>query len=104
MFAARSSPTPMSGDPQRGAAAIARYGCGSCHAIAGITGARGKVGPPLTGIGSRLYVAGLLQNTPDNLARWIEHPTAVNPKTVMPDLGVKPEEASDIAAYLDSLQ
>ena len=90
------------GDPQRGLAAVHRYGCGSCHTIAGNPEAHGLVGPPLTGIGSRMYVAGVLANTPDNIVRWIQHPKEVDEKTVMPDLGVNPRDATDIAAYLYS--
>jgi cytochrome c len=90
------------GDPQRGIAAVSKYGCGSCHTIAGNRSAHGLVGPPLTGIGNRMYVAGVLENTPDNIVRWIQHPKAVDDKTVMPDLGVTQQDATDIAAYLYS--
>ena len=96
--------TTTGGDPGRGAAAIVRYGCGSCHTIGGISSARGLAGPPLTGIGSRIYVAGVLQNTPENLIRWIRHPKEVDEKTVMPDLGLSQEDATDIAAYLYTLK
>jgi cytochrome c len=92
------------GDPQLGVAAIKHYGCGSCHMIPGISGAVGLVGPPLSGIGSRIYVAGVLQNTPQNMMRWIENPKAVDEKTVMPNLGVTPKDAADIAGYLYTLQ
>jgi cytochrome c len=92
------------GDPQRGAAAIVRYGCGSCHTIGGISNARGLAGPPLTGIGSRIYIAGVLQNTPENLMRWIRDPKAVDEKTVMPKLGISETDAADIAAYLYTLK
>lgn len=87
-----------------GAAAILRYGCGSCHTIAGISGAVGLAGAPLTGIASRIYIAGVLQNTPTNMVRWIENPKAVDEKTVMPNLGVTPKDAGDIAAYLYTLK
>lgn len=92
------------GDVTRGAAAIERYGCGSCHAIPGISGAQGRTGPPLAGIGNRIYVAGVLQNTPENMMRWIQNPPAVDPKTVMPNLGVTQQDARDIAGYLYMLQ
>jgi cytochrome c len=88
------------GDPERGRAAIGKYGCGSCHTIAGIAEAHGLVGPILTGVGVRTYVAGVLRNTPDNLVRWIRNPKEVNQKTAMPVLGVSQQEATDIAAYL----
>ena len=39
------------GSAARGSAAIARYGCGSCHIIPGVSGASGLAGPPLSGIG-----------------------------------------------------
>lgn len=92
------------GDPQRGAAAITRYGCGSCHTIAGIAEAQGLAGPPLTGIASRIYIAGVLQNTPENMMQWIRNPKAVDEKTVMPNLGVTASDAADIGAYLYTLK
>jgi putative membrane protein len=90
------------GEPARGKTAITKYGCGSCHTIAGIANARGLVGPPLTGIAARMYVAGVLPNTPDNIVRWIRNPKAVDEKTLMPALDVSDQDAIDIAAYLYS--
>ncbi len=72
--------------------------------IPGISGATGLVGAPLSGIASRIYIAGVLQNTPPNMMRWIENPKAVDEKTVMPNLGVTPKDAADIAAYLYTLK
>jgi cytochrome c len=90
------------GDARRGAVLIRQYGCGSCHTIPGIRGARGLVGPPLTGIAQRAYVGGVLTNTPENLVRWIQDPPAVDSKTAMPNLGVSYDDAVDIAGYLYS--
>ncbi|MBV8069756.1 MAG: c-type cytochrome [Acidobacteriaceae bacterium] len=92
------------GSAARGATAISRYGCGSCHIIPGVSGASGLAGPPLSGIGNRIYIAGVLQNTPDNMIRWIENPPAVDEHTVMPNLGVRHQDAIDIAGYLYTLQ
>jgi cytochrome c oxidase assembly factor CtaG/cytochrome c2 len=86
----------------RGAALITHYGCGTCHVVSGIRSAHGLVGPPLTGIRDRYYVAGMLVNTPENLARWIHDPKSVNERTAMPRLGVTPIDAADIANYLYS--
>lgn len=83
---------------------IQYYGCGSCHIIPGISGAAGLVGPPLSGIASRMYIAGVLQNTPQNMTRWIENPKSVDEKTVMPNLGVTQTDSADIASYLYTLQ
>jgi cytochrome c551/c552 len=35
------------GDPERGRAVMAAYGCGACHAITGVPVERASVGPPL---------------------------------------------------------
>jgi cytochrome c2 len=91
------------GDPQAGRAAIARRPCGGCHEIPGVPGAHGKVGPPLTGLAGRSYIAGRLSNTPENLAAWIVDPHAIDPLNAMPPTGVTPHEARDIAAYLYSV-
>jgi cytochrome c1 len=50
----------------------------------------------------RLYIAGLLINTPENMVAWIRHPQAVKPLTAMPDLGVPENDARDMTAYLYS--
>jgi cytochrome c2 len=92
------------GEPAEGRWAIRKHGCQACHAIPGVTGADGLVGPPLDGIGRRLYLAGHLPNTPENMMRWLQHPPQVHPPTAMPDTGVTDEEARDIAAYLYTLR
>jgi cytochrome c1 len=96
-------PQVPGGDPRRGAAAIDRYGCGSCHVIPGIRGADGTVGPPLTDFAHRGYIAGELPNNGGNLIRWIMDPRVVEPGTDMPDLDIGEAEARDIAAYLFTL-
>ncbi|MEU4214199.1 c-type cytochrome [Actinoplanes sp. NPDC026623] len=91
------------GDPARGERLIDSYGCGSCHTVPGVKGADGLVGPPLTTFGKRSYIAGELVNSGPNLQRWVMDPQAVEPGTAMPDLGVTPTDAQDIAAYLFTL-
>lgn len=100
---APAPPTPrtLGGDPARGHAAI---GCYGCHAIPGIEGTHGLVGPPLAGIANRVYIAGILTNTPENLVRWILNPPAVDSLTAMPYLGVSEADAQDIAGYLYTLE
>jgi cytochrome c1 len=88
------------GFPQAGRDAIARYGCGACHAIGGVPGAHGTVGPTLKGLGDRAYLAGHVPNMPDGLIAWIQHPQTLDPRTAMPDLGVNETDARNIAAYL----
>lgn len=88
------------GDPSRGAAAIGRYGCGGCHEIPGIRNARATVGPPLTGIARRTYLAGRLANSPAAMMQWIQHPQKIEPGNAMPEMRVTEEDARDITAYL----
>ena len=92
------------GDAGRGKKELAAFGCGSCHTIAGVQSAHGKVGPPLTGIGERSMIAGEAPNTPENLIRWIENPQSIEPNTAMPNLGVQNQAARDMAAYLYTLR
>ncbi|MGH7509453.1 MAG: c-type cytochrome [Gemmatimonadales bacterium] len=92
------------GDVDRGRAALDGFGCGACHLIPGIPGARGLVGPPLTMFARRAYIAGQLPNQPDNLIRWIQDPQSVEQGTAMPNLGVNPVTARDMAAYLYTLR
>ena len=92
------------GDPRHGKELIEGYGCGGCHLIPGIHAARGMVGPPLIYLGQRTMIAGELPNTPENLARWIENPKAVEPNTAMPNLGLREDQAYDVAAYLYTLR
>lgn len=91
------------GEPSRGAALIRYYGCGSCHSIPGIAGADALVGPPLDHFSKRIYVAGVLRNTPDNLILWIRNPQKIVPGNVMPAMGIDRRDARDIAAYLYTL-
>jgi cytochrome c oxidase assembly factor CtaG/cytochrome c2 len=94
----------VGGEPDHGAKLIAQYGCGGCHTIPGIRGADGLVGPPLIKLGRRVYIAGLLRNTPDNLIEWVRNPQSVVPGNVMPDMGISESDARDIAAYLYTLR
>jgi cytochrome c2 len=91
------------GNVSRGEAAIQEYGCGSCHAIPGVPGADGKVGPPLNDIADRQFIAGKLPNDAEHLVRWIQDPQELDPGVAMPDMGISEEDARDIAAYLYTL-
>jgi cytochrome c2 len=92
------------GDPGRGKEALRTYGCVTCHTIPGVRGADAQVGPPLDRLAGRVYVAGVLENTPENLARWIKDPPAVDPKTAMPNVGATDADVRDITSYLYTLK
>lgn len=102
-----SEPDPVPakiGDVEAGRQAIGQYLCATCHQIPGVTGAHRHVGPPLTGIATRRYIAGIALNTPENMVRWLRNPQEMDPLSAMPDLGVSEEDARDIAAYLYTLE
>lgn len=88
------------GDAARGRQAIEKYGCGGCHTIPAVRRARGKVGPALSELRERPYLAGSLVNEPANLVDWVRQPRRLDPRTIMPDLGVTESDARDIGAFL----
>ena len=89
--------------PEEAPRKLQSYGCVGCHVIPGVPRASGTVGPRLAGLHKRIYIAGVLPQSPQNLVRWIQHPKDVDPRTAMPDLGVSEQDARDMAAYLYSL-
>ena len=94
----------LDGDPERGRQLLRQFGCGACHRISGVADAQGNVGPPLDGVAKRVYLGGVLPNSPASMARWIRAPQAFDPQTAMPNLGVGEEHARDMVAYLYTLR
>jgi len=92
------------GEPNRGPQAIRKYGCDTCHTIPGVLTADATVGPPLTQVARRTYLAGRVENTPENMIQWIRHPHSVDDHTLMPEMGVSMQDGRDIAAYLYTLR
>ena len=97
-------PVRPPGDAERGRKLLAQYQCGSCHAIPGVPSSLGQEAPPLQSFGLRSYIAGRVANRPDLLAQWIAQPQALVPDTKMPNMGVWPQDAQDMAAYLLELR
>ena len=87
---------------ERGHDLIVHYGCGACHTIGGVRGADATVGPRLTSFRSGRYIAGRLVRNHPNTVRWILDPPAIEPKTVMPDLGLSRAQAEAVTTYLFS--
>ncbi len=78
--------------------------CTSCHAIRG-TPANGQAGPELTDFGDRITIsAGVMKNTPHNLALYLRNPDDVKPGIFMPDFRLTEEEILALTAYLESLR
>ena len=115
--ASAASPTPLPGDPARGAAIVANRAlsqCTLCHPAPGVPAhLRGNLAPDLAGVGARLDSAALR----DRLLQ----PERFNPDTVMPGYGrtdglarVAPafrgqplldaQQLEDVLAYLATLR
>jgi cytochrome c oxidase subunit II len=93
--------------------------CALCHAIEN-TPAGGRLGPDLTLLGTRSgLAANMIQNTPENLVRWIRDPRSVKPGALMPGVAesipraeggewpateLDDEQLEALAAYLSSLR
>ncbi len=100
----QSEAPALGGDPEQGRLLLRQFACGSCHSIPGVANAGGKVGPPLEHIARRVYLAGVLPNTPQNMARFIRDPAQFAPRTAMPDMKVTEAHARDMVAYLYTLK
>ena len=96
---------PQSSLASEGEVLFAQLGCAGCHTIQG-TSAQGKVGPNLTGIGSRrVIVAGALANNPADLGQWLHDPASIIPGTVMPSFpNLNGSQLQAITAYLEGLR
>ncbi|TFZ01386.1 c-type cytochrome [Ramlibacter rhizophilus] len=92
------------GDPRIGREKVGSYLCATCHVIPGMTGATRSVGPPLNGIGTRTYIAGVIRNRPENMVRFLLNPQQVDPLSAMPPLGLSEQDARDVAAFLYTLR
>lgn len=77
--------------------------CGSCHAVRG-TDAGGMLAPDLSHLMQRHTIAaGLLENTPGNLDRWISDPQAIKPGALMQRPEMSDNERAGVISYLKTL-
>ncbi len=80
-------------------------GCMGCHSLQAVNAPKGLIGPNLANVGARSHIAaGWLKNTDENLARWIREPQTLKKGVLMPNLGIKEDEARALAAYLRAHQ
>jgi len=96
----------LSGKPvQEGVAspgyAVFAAHCSACHGMRG-TSSGGVYGPDLTNLGDRTTLAaGMLSNSPQNLAYWIRHAQEAKPGARMPDVPISDDEMKPLVAYLE---
>jgi cytochrome c oxidase subunit 2 len=102
--AQRQLPAPVIGDAAAGQKLFLSKTCMECHAIEG-TSAQSDTGPDLTHVASRgTLAAGTLDNTPDNLRRWLTNPQVVKPSCNMPNMKLNQSDVDQLADYLESLK
>jgi cytochrome c oxidase subunit 2 len=89
----------------RGAQLFLDSGCRACHTIRG-TAADGVIGPDLTHVGSRLFLAaGVLPSSAPAFARWIANNQHIKPQNKMPPYNIFTQpQLEDLALYLESLK
>jgi cytochrome c oxidase subunit II len=101
---ARPAENPITESAQAGKNFFFAQTCANCHAIGGTTAVR-TAGPDLTHFASRRQLAaGLLDNTPQNLARWLKNPQQLKPGCQMPNFSLTDEQVTQLVAYLEELR
>jgi cytochrome c oxidase subunit II len=95
----RTPAAPTGEDAIAGQRLFGRLACANCHATTV------AVGPDLTHLADRkTLAAGVISNTPDNLARWLANPDEVKRGSLMPDFHLGESEVRQLVAYLETLR
>lgn len=93
----RLPPAPLNTDALAGQQLFTTKICITCHTIRGNPLAQGVLGPNLNNLSMRSAIgSALFENTPDNLAAWIQNPQALKPGTLM---GISYKDAHGILRY-----
>jgi cytochrome c oxidase subunit 2 len=96
--------SPATPEQERGRAFFTSRACGACHTVRG-TEAGGNIGPDLTHVGGRRYIAaGVLPTTRGSLAAWIADPQTIKPGNNMPLVPMPAEELKAVSAWLTALR
>lgn len=101
----RSAPRTNVAGADHGQTVFLRERCGTCHTVDG-TDAKGVSGPDLTHVGSRLTLgAGQLENSEENMARFIVHSASIKPGSQMPAYpNLSEQDLSAMTRWLKGLQ
>lgn len=97
-------PPPVDPLQQRGQQIFLTSVCTQCHAVAGTT-ANARVGPDLTHIATRHYIAAAsMHNVHDHLKAWITDPQRIKPGVRMPMNTYAEEDLNALVTYLENLK
>src|SRR5581483_4321493 len=95
---------PIGASATHGAQVFQQRGCPACHTIRG-TQAQGVIGPDLTHVGARKTIAaGTLDNTAENMARWISDTQSIKPGNKMVVVPPTGQDLTDVVNYLQGLK
>jgi cytochrome c oxidase subunit II len=95
---------PVTDEQRTGRQIVVGKACASCHTVRG-TSAAGVLGPDLTHVASRGYIAaGLLPTTRGSIAAWVADPQTIKPGNNMPMVPLTGDELRAVSAYLASLK
>lgn len=87
---------------KRGEQVIETDSCSSCHTVRG-TSADGTVGPDLTHVGDRAFIAaGTVPNNRGNLSGWIANSQTIKPGNKMPPQQLSPGDLHAVVAFLEA--
>jgi cytochrome c oxidase subunit 2 len=102
--ASRAPQEPATQQLRQGRDLFVSLGCGTCHAVRGLSEARR--GPDLTQVGSRRTIAaGTLPGGVGNIAGWIASAQHLKPGNAMPSYDqLEGPQLRALAAYLESLR
>jgi len=99
----RQPAEPATEAARRGEALFAAESCARCHRIGDTTAS--EDGPDLTHVASRRTLAAdTIENTTEQLTRWLRDPDAVKPGTTMPTPELSDEQIADLVAYVEGLE
>ncbi len=106
--------------PETGKQLFVTKGCVACHTVSAVPGAVGETGPRLDGVGDpskRPRIAdgrgqpcpgcpssAGIENSAQEIKRWISNPPAVKPGTAMPNLNLATREVDSLVAFLQTLK
>jgi cytochrome c oxidase subunit 2 len=92
----QSPSIPPNSPAAQGAQLFTELTCVNCHLMT-------TAGPNLSHFGDRQTLgAGVLENTPENLAKWLTDPQAVKPGVHMPNMNLTPDQVDALTAYLEA--
>jgi cytochrome c oxidase subunit 2 len=101
--AQQQQPANQDGAREEGQSVFLHNACVNCHTVRG-TAATGRFGPDLTHLAGRDTIAsGAIQNTPENLRKWIDNPDPMKPGCLMPAMHLNDHDLTAVTAYLTTL-